>query len=396
MARDASDKHGGTIGWYVHLPFCSTKCGYCDFYSLPTQPQLAEPLAAALKREMSLRDPERPVESVFVGGGTPTVLPAEALATILTAVRERTAGAEEFSVEANPSSADELKLALLRNQGVNRLSLGAQSFNADDLAVLERLHSPEHIPSSVRLAREAGFDNINLDLIYGIPGQSRERWRETLNRAIDLGPEHLACYSLMYEPGTSLTRLRREGRLIPCDEDAEADMFEETIDVLTAAGYEHYEISNFARPGRQCRANIAYWENREYLGVGPSAVSYLDGTRRRNVPDVRKYVLAMQHDPAAAVQEEETLGELEHCCETAVQMLRLTRGIEQSRFVSQTGRDPLMLFAEPIARMQGEGLLRADDECIRLTRKGMLLANYVMREFLLYDVVSDGGESASV
>lgn len=395
MSSGASDKQGGTIGWYVHLPFCSTKCGYCDFYSLPTLPHLVNALVAAIRREAALRDPARPVESVFIGGGTPTVLPGEALGAILDAVCQRTAGAAEFSVEANPSSADELKLALLRSKGVNRLSLGAQSFNADDLTVLERLHAPEHIPASVRLAREAGFDNVNLDLIYGIPGQTPERWRETLRQAIDLGTEHLACYSLMYEPGTSLTRLRRDGRLTPCDDDVEADMFEETIDLLSAAGYEHYEISNFAKPGRQCRANVIYWENREYLGIGPSAVSYLDGTRRRNVPDVRRYVNAMRDDPAAIVEEEEMLDDLAHCCETAVQMLRLARGIERSRFESQTGQDPCVLFAEPIARMREEGLLHPGDDRIRLTRKGMLLANYVMREFLLYDAGPEGRVSGS-
>jgi oxygen-independent coproporphyrinogen III oxidase len=373
---------GRPIGWYVHLPFCTTKCGYCDFYSLPTIPGLIDDLVGALVRELEGRNPGRPVETIFVGGGTPTVLPEPALARILSEITGRAGRVAEFTVEANPSSTDELKLGVLKRCGVTRVSFGAQSFDPEELKVLERLHDPKHIFESVAAARAAGFDNINLDLIYAIPGQTVASWKATLSRAIELGTEHLSCYSLMYEPGTSLTRLRNEGRMIPSDEDLEAEMFECTIEMLTAAGFEHYEVSNFARAGRRCRANVIYWENREYLGVGPSAVSYLDGVRQKNVADVRRYVEMMHADPSAVVVEREALTPLGRACETAVQMLRLTEGIDRARFREQTGFDVGELYAERIKEFATLGLLHSDERGIRLTGRGMLVANRVMAEFL--------------
>lgn len=385
-----------SIGWYVHLPFCTTKCGYCDFYSLPTIPGLIDRLVAALRAEARLRDPGRPVETIFIGGGTPTVLPAPALDEILTNVVAHTGPVGEFTVEANPSSTDELKLDLLRRRGVNRISFGAQSFHADELAILERIHDPAHISESVRAARSAGFENINLDLIYAIPGQTIERWRDNLRRAIDLRTEHLSCYSLMFEPGTALTRLRQQGRIAPVDEELEADLFELTIDELAAAGFEHYEISNFARPGRRCRANIIYWENREYLGIGPSAVSFLDGLRTKNVADVRRYVdhfapsepgaadlttpLALA--PQSPVVESERLDPHAHAAETAVQWLRLTEGIDCAKYLDRIGLDPRRHFAAAIDQCGPVGLLEVAPDRIRLTRRGMLVANRVMGAFL--------------
>lgn len=370
------------IGWYVHLPFCTTKCGYCDFYSLPTIPGLIDDLVGAVVDELRRRDPGRTVETVFIGGGTPTVLPGPALERLLSEISRRAGGVAEFTVEANPSSTDELKLGLLKRHGVTRVSFGAQSFNPDELKVLERIHDPRHIFESVAAARASGFDNINLDLIYAIPGQTMASWKATLARAIDVGTEHLSCYALMYEPGTSLTKLRNEGRVIPSDEDVEADMFDCTIELLTAAGFEHYEVSNFARAGRRCRANMIYWENREYLGIGPSAVSYLDGVRQKNVADVRRYVEGMRSDPAAVVAECEALSPQGRAGETAVQMLRLTEGIDRARFREQTGLDAGELFAERIKEFSSLGLLAADERTIRLTRRGMLVANRVMAEFL--------------
>jgi|GEM_PF-222342 len=382
------------IGWYLHLPFCQTKCGYCDFYSLPTIPGMIGGLVQALLAELCRRAPQRPVETIFIGGGTPTELPPEALQTLLAGVADRAGPVREWTVEANPTSAAESKLELLRRFGVNRVSFGAQSFRPDELKMLERLHDPRHIGESVRAARAVGFDNVSLDLIYAIPGrkaqaaatvqpQTLDRWRESLRKAIDLDPDHLSCYGLMYEPGTALTRSRNQGEIIPCTDAVEADMFELTIEELGAAGYEHYEISNFAKPGRRCRANIIYWNNQEYLGVGPSAVSYLDGTRRKNIPDVRSYIQLMQSDPKAIVTEQEQLSALARACETAVQMLRMTRGIDLDRFQVQTGFDAREIFARAIRRFGDLGLLDTDERTIHLTRRGLLLANRVMADFLL-------------
>lgn len=371
-----------SIGWYVHLPFCTTKCGYCDFYSLPTIPGLIDGLVGAVCEELHRRDPGRPVETIFVGGGTPTVLPAAALESLLSEISRRAGRVSEFTVEANPSSTDELKLELLKKYGVTRVSFGAQSFNPEELKVLERLHDPRHIFESVAAARAIGLDNINLDLIYAIPGQTLASWKDTLRRAIDVGTEHLSCYALMYEPGTSMTRLHHEGRVIACDEDVEAEMFDCTIDLLTAAGFEHYEVSNFARPGRRCQANMIYWENREYLGIGPSAVSYLDGVRQKNAPDVRRYIDSMLADSPVAVAEREELPPLHRAGETAVQMLRLTEGIDLSKFREQTGFDAATIFAERIKEFTSLGLMETDERTIRLTRRGMMVANRVMAELL--------------
>jgi oxygen-independent coproporphyrinogen-3 oxidase len=377
------DRSRDAIGWYIHLPFCPTKCGYCDFYSLPTLPDLVEGLVDSIIAEIESRDPLRAVETIFVGGGTPTVLPAGPLERLLRFIAGRAERVDEWTVEANPSSTDELKLDLLRGCGVTRLSLGAQSFNPRELAVLERLHDADQIEASFARTRAAGFDNVNLDFIYAIPGQSLDDWLQTLRRAVDLGPDHLSCYALTYEPGTSLTRLRRDGRLLACDEDLEAGMFDATIETLTAAGYEHYEVSNFARPGRRCRANLRYWRNEEYLGVGPSAVSYIDGRRSKNAPDARRYVESRGGTTAPIVVEDERLDEWRTACETAVQMLRLTDGIERARFIDRIGLDPAHVFAEPIGRMTGLGLIESGSRSIRLTRRGLLVANRVMEEFLL-------------
>lgn len=382
------------IGWYVHLPFCRTKCGYCDFYSLPTISTLIPDLVAAIRHELTTRNPDRGVRTIFVGGGTPTELPEENLDDLLGAIG-RMAGDRvvEWTVEANPSSASELKLDVLRKHGVNRVSFGAQSFFPDELKVLERIHDPAHIAESVLAARRAGIDNVNIDLIYGIPGQSMARWRESMQRAIDLGTDHLSCYALMYEPGTAMTKFREQGRVTPCDESLEADMFEATIDVLAAAGYEQYEISNFARPGRHCEANLVYWRNQEYLGVGPSAVSYLNGLRRKNIADVRKYIARVVENADDIVVESESLDSTHRAGETAIQLLRLIDGIDREQFTQTTGFDACTLFAVAIEAMRGASLIDVTEKAIRLTRRGLLLSNYVMRAFLA--CVDEDDRSAS-
>jgi len=388
MSTDPTDpSREDPIGWYVHLPFCTTKCGYCDFYSLPTRPDLIPDLVRALNREIEQRDPGRPIRTVFIGGGTPTVLPADALRDIVGPIAERVrrqAGVIEFTCEANPSSADELKLDLLRDLGVNRLSFGAQSFDPAELRVLDRLHDPGHISEAMRLARSAGFDNVNLDLIFGVPGQTVESWLRSLRAAVALSPDHIACYSLMYEEGTALTKQRRLGLVHPVDEDIEAEMFERTEAELVAAGYERYEISNFARPGRQCRHNLIYWRNEEYLGIGPSAVSYLRGVRQKNRADVKAYVDAWGAGNVAGgiVIEREELGREHRARETAVQWLRLADGIDVPAFERRTGFRAGDLFEPALRRHVTGGLLEANATNIRLTPRGRLLANQVMMDFL--------------
>lgn len=377
--------HACELSLYVHVPFCTTKCGYCDFYSVPITGRATGRLVRALITEMRCRIEllRHAVVTIFVGGGTPTVLSPEELARLLAAIREAAGDrpAREFTVEANPDTLDLAKAQILHRAGVNRLSLGAQSFRPADLQVLDRLHDPASVARSVRTARSAGFEQINLDLIFGIPGQTMAAWRDSLRRAAELEPTHLACYGLTYEPGTPLTARRDRGRVRPCDEALEAEMFGTAIDELASAGFEHYEISNYALPGCRCEHNLRYWRNEPYLGIGPSAASFVGGRRWRNVPDLDRYVAAVEQGARPEV-ESETLRPLAAIRETAMLALRMRDGIDVAAMRERFGADPLRLFAPLIERLRGNGLLLADQRAIRLTRRGLLFADSVAAEFL--------------
>ena len=373
------------VGLYVHVPFCVRKCGYCDFYSTPADDQAFAPLVDAIICELSAARAARPmrIDTLFVGGGTPTVLPENALHRLMTALNEAIGGHDEieFSVEANPVSLTAEKAAILHGSGVNRISMGAQSFHRSELAVLDRLHDPDDIVASAGRVRDAGFDRLNLDLIFGIPGQTPASWAESLRRAMDLGPDHLACYGLTYEPGTPLYDARAAGRVQPMDEEREVDLYLAAVDGLTSAGWRQYEISNFARAGGQCLHNLRYWRNRSTLGIGPAAASYLDGRRWRNVPDGVDYVERMRSGRDVRT-DVETLPPTERAGETAMLGLRLIEGIEPAAFAEETGFDPHRLFAGVIGPHVRAGRLRVAGGRIALTRSGLLLADAVIGDFL--------------
>jgi oxygen-independent coproporphyrinogen III oxidase len=374
------------VGLYIHVPFCPRKCGYCDFYSIVPSGSQAEDLVDAmlveLDRVFAEHDPH--VETIFVGGGTPTSLSEAALGRL--AIRLRRVvdlhHPVEFSVEANPVSLNELKAALLREAGVTRISMGAQSFDRGELRALDRLHAPEDITAGVELVRRCGFEHFNLDLIFGVPGQTLQTWADSLRRTVELGPDHVACYGLTYEPGTPLTRRRDEGTVIPADEDLETDMYLFTIDFLAEAGYEQYEISNFARPGGRCRHNLRYWHNQPGLGIGPAAASYLAGRRWRNVAGVDDYVRCIRAGTSTVI-DLEALSPLERAGEAAMLRLRTVEGIRYEEFREQTGFDPRQLFAEAIRQHVESGLMRATCDRVALSRKGLPLADAVIRDFLL-------------
>jgi oxygen-independent coproporphyrinogen-3 oxidase len=385
------------------VPFCETKCGYCDFFSVALKGRNPAPLVERLIRELEWRT--RGVEcvrTVFVGGGTPTLLPFELLENLLTAIAKqvRVADLEEFTVEANPATVDDAKARLLVKAGVSRVSMGAQSFHAGELATLERLHCPDDIAPSVATLRRNRVGQINLDLIFGIPGQTMKSWLESLSRAIDLGPNHIACYGLTYEPATKLTAQKKAGRLTVCDEDLEAEMFLATIDTLATAGYGQYEISNYARPGCESRHNLMYWRNEPYIGVGPSAAGCVavngfpivdcqlsidqdssgDVSRRhKNVADIASYVRMMDEQGHAEAESEIIEGET-LMLEMILMQLRLSEGLSVSAFRSRTGHDPRVVFGDALARFRNSGLLSVSDERIALTRAGFLQANYVIAE----------------
>ena len=270
------------LALYVHIPFCTAKCGYCDFNSYAGQESLIPTYTRALLREAEMWSAALPhwrAETLFFGGGTPSLMPPEELERIVHGLRRRfrlTPGAE-ISLEANPGTVDEPYLSRLRELGVNRLSLGVQSFHDDELAFLGRIHSSDEAREAYRAARSAGFDNVSLDLIFGLPGQTTSRWQESLEEAIALGPEHLSCYALTVEDGTPLGRDVASGRVPAPDQDRQAELYLCASERLQSAGYEHYEISSWARRGRRCRHNLTYWRNGFWLGLGAGAHSHLPG-----------------------------------------------------------------------------------------------------------------------
>ncbi len=376
----SNDTH---CGLYVHIPFCESKCGYCDFYSVARAGQDTASVIEAIGRELAHRATASPypVRTVFFGGGTPTILPTEQLASLI----ESLSGAlpvgrlAEFSVEANPATIDDDKVAMLVSSGVTRVSMGAQSFDAAELAVLERLHSPDDIQPSVETLRHHGIEHINLDLIFGIPGQTLDSWSQSLKRAIDLGVDHFACYGLTYEIGTRLTNQRDTGELIPCEENLEADMYLLAVDTLGAAGCRQYEISNFARPGGECLHNLIYWHNDPYIGVGPSAAGCVSGRRYKNVADIDEYVRMIDQHGHAEAESERVEGEtLIH--ELIMMQLRLNEGLSIDSFRDRTGHDARQVFGNAVARLTDRDLLQVTDTHIALTGHGRLIADAVIAD----------------
>ncbi len=276
-AGDVLRGGGGTAGsLYIHVPFCFHKCHYCDFYSIVDMQDRQGPFAERLKRELGALAgyAARPLRTIFVGGGTPSLMRADLWRGVLGVLAsefdlsEMGAGAGEFTVECNPETVTEELLGVLREGGVTRISMGAQSFSARHLATLDRKHDPENVEKALVLARAAGISRRSVDLIFGVPGQTVEEWCADLKRATALGTEHLSCYSLTYEPGTAMTARLMRGEFSPCDEGLEVEMHEATLETLRGHGFERYEVSNYARPGAECRHNMAYWRQEEWLAAG--------------------------------------------------------------------------------------------------------------------------------
>lgn len=395
------------FGVYLHIPFCQKKCYYCDFNTYAGLSGLAPAYVAALRREMALRAGqqtplgalgERPVRSVFIGGGTPTVLSGDELAGLLAALRDHFAllPDAEVTVEANPGTIDAGKLAALREAGVNRLSLGAQTFDAARLERLGRIHSPDDVRDGVAAARQAGFDNVSIDLIFGLPDQALADWEHDLDEAIALAPDHISAYSLIIEQGTPFHALYEAGRLPVPDDDVVADMLSVTRQRLAAAGFEPYEISNYAKPGRRSVHNQIYWRNEEYVGLGCGAVSYVGGRREMVVRDPMRYIEALTEAgtgagdavaagaPAASVPlaEAEAVDRGTAMAETVMLGLRLQEGLSDTDFRDRFGIGLLDTYQAAIERHTGLGLLEWDGERLRLTERGIGVANQVIVDFM--------------
>ncbi|HEY0793654.1 MAG TPA: radical SAM family heme chaperone HemW [Chthoniobacterales bacterium] len=352
---------------YVHVPFCLQICPYCSFYKEASDRHKTQPFLDALLKELRSVGPALAAETIFFGGGTPTALSVKQLAYLLEGFRETLdcTGLAEWTFEMNPATVSLEKARLLKSFGVNRVSMGVQSFDAGLLTVLGRVHSVKQVLQSYEILRQAGFDNVNLDFIFGVPGQTLKHWQDTLQQAVQLAPEHLSTYCLTYEEDTAFFERLRSGEWRQ-DVDQDADFYEATMNVLADAGYDQYEISNFAQGGRECRHNVAYWFGADYLGLGPSAYSTVGFQRWQNVCDTAQYIARLEHELPRVNRE--ALTEEVRTAERLAFTLRTKWGVPEHE---------LRAIQKELPALIEEGHLERCGQRIRLTRKGRLVADSV-------------------
>lgn len=367
---------------YVHIPFCETKCPYCDFNSFAVEGRDVDGYLDALAAEMDARGVPRRPGTVYVGGGTPTVVAPHQLARYLGDLARRLEPdpAREFTVEANPGSLTAEKVAVLREHGVNRVSLGAQSLDDRHLATLGRVHRAEQVEEAYALLRDGGVPHVSLDLIYAIPGLTLREWTATLERALGWEPEHLSCYALIFEPGTEFFARRASGALRPAPDRTELAMFRWTERRLRQAGLPRYEISNFARPGRECQHNLNYWHNGGYVGFGAGAFSFVDGERTGNERHLGRYAAAVRAR-GDAIASREALTGWAAARETIVLGLRTSRGVDLAQVGARFGVDAEGHYAPLIGRLERGGFVESEGR-LRLARRGWRVADTVSAAFL--------------
>jgi oxygen-independent coproporphyrinogen-3 oxidase len=374
---------------YVHIPFCTVKCGYCDFNAYAgmdvLKPRYNEAILAEIDSYASLLS-DRQLTSIHFGGGTPGEVPPAHISAVIERLSRYAQAAPdaEIGLETNPGTTSYDDLALLRAAGVNRLSLGAQSFHSDELRFLERIHSPEATAATVRNARLAGFPSLSLDLIYGLPGQTMTRWESSLGAAIALEPDHISCYGLTVEDGTLLGRRVAEGTVVPLDPDLAADMYERATDMLAAAGFSQYELSNWARPGHESRHNQVYWRDGDYLGLGAGAHGYVDGQRYENIAHPRTYVASLLKPGATAVTHAYRPDRVTAISDWLALRLRLVEGLDPADFAATFGLALTEVVGPPIRECSAAGLLEEVGGRIRLSSRGRLLHSEVAVRLLLH------------
>jgi oxygen-independent coproporphyrinogen-3 oxidase len=367
---------------YVHVPFCAHRCGYCDFAIAVGQDSLIKLYLDALAAELARLERPRRMATLFIGGGTPTYLSAAQLQRLLSGVTHwlPLEGAHEFSIEANPGTLDSDKVAVLAEYGVTRVSLGAQSFHPHLLGVLERDHQPEDVPRAVKIVRKR-IRQVSLDLIFGVPGQTLSDWAGDLQSALSLQPDHISTYGLTYEKGTPLWKQREQGEVRALDEKSELAQYRHAIDTLERAGFEHYEISNFARPGCRSRHNQVYWANESHFGFGMGAAQYVAGRREVNTRDLRTYIRKALGGESTRFQSE-MLPPAERAWETMAVQLRRAEGVDRQLFMAQTGFPLDELAGAAIAQHVELGLLQDNGARVSLTREGKYVADAVITGLL--------------
>ncbi len=381
------------LGIYVHVPFCRSKCAYCDFNSAVCgNAELMKRYVSALISHISSYRKacdEYSPDTVFIGGGTPTALPREELVRLVKGIKKSfdlTSNAE-FTIEANPATVTLPQLKQLRRLGVNRLSMGLQSADNRELKALSRLHDRKQFIESYRMAREAKFDNINIDVMFGIPYQTYDSLLRTLDFVTRLAPEHISLYNLKIEPGTPFFENRDKLRDVCADEDTEYAMYTAAIEFLASRGYAQYEISNFARPGYKCLHNLKYWNCEEYLGFGVSAHSYFNGNRFAFIPDIKKYMLAVE-DLSSNIEltsESEQLERRERMGEYIMLRFRLNDGLDPSVFASRFGASFEALYGAKIEKYLKNGFIIRNGNAYALSPGGMFVSNYILSDILEFE-----------
>ena len=385
------DTRCGPVSLYLHFPFCVRKCRYCDFLSGPAAAKEREEYIQTLCLEIELRAAEVPagVDTVFIGGGTPSLMTPDQAERVMAAIRRSYVLADdaEISMEVNPGTADADKLCAFRKVGINRLSIGVQSFDDGELKRLGRIHTADQAREIMSAAREAGFQNINLDLMSALPGQSVLSWERSLQEAVRQAPEHISAYSLIIEEGTPFAEMD----LLPLpSEEEDRLMYHRTQTVLAEYGYQRYEISNYARPGRACRHNCGYWTGHEYLGLGLGASSLIGDRRFKVTASMPEYLRRIRladsgeiKDPAHYYEEIQQLTLRDRMEEFMFLGLRMTEGVSEAEFRRRFGNPVDAVYGPLLARHTDGGLLERTGDRIRLTEKGLDLANYVMSDFIL-------------
>jgi oxygen-independent coproporphyrinogen-3 oxidase len=359
---------------YGHVPFCAAKCHYCAFYSEAGSTAKMEDYVDALLLELKGFAPRLAPKTIFFGGGTPSLLPAALLRRVLEAILEKVSLRQlgEWTIECNPSTVSTEKAKLFRECGVNRISMGVQALDDELLKTIGRVHSLKAALESYAKLRAAGFENINLDLMFGLPGQTLNHWRNTLKRAIELQPEHLSTYCLILEEDTEFWSLFQKGLIKP-NEEQELAMYQTAMDMLGAAGYRQYEISNFAKPGRECAHNIAYWEGKDYLGIGPSACSTVGNRRWQNVPDTDRYIEGIRNERPVIISEEAITPDL-RASERAAFGMRMNAGVPAALL---QGR-----WEKEIAELLSAELVQWRNGRLKPTPRGILFADEVATRFV--------------
>ncbi len=375
-----------SLGIYIHIPFCVRKCAYCAFNSYEVQSkEIKKRYVSAVKQEIEKPgDFSNDIATIFLGGGTPTCLSGESLKGMLQICHTNfnVLDQAEITIECNPGTVDRHNLGILRETGVNRLSFGVQDFHDSFLKKIGRIHTVKIVQESYKMAREVGYQNVNLDLMFGLPEQNIHHFQETIKQAVSLEPEHLSVYGLKVEPGTPLHQWREQGKItLPCD-DEQAEMFEWAMDYLKVSGYNHYEISNFAKPGYECVHNQIYWRNEGYIGFGAGAWSFLGGTRWENKEGLEDYIKCMENEQSP-VEKHEHIDINTEMTETMIMHLRMRHGISREYFYNRFALNIERVYGDVINDLKTWGLLVEEEGLLHLTSRGVLLGNCVFEKFLL-------------